>query len=138
MNLTGFPPERVRLRRSRPECRGCESTVPRARARGAAGRWARRCWEYGADRAFQFAKRERDRGRVKRPTVVGALINWYLDFAAANTDKVYDTVRCAFIEGDLLYSLRSRRPVANGVGPAIARVSVGERHDARPWPGGRA
>lgn len=114
-------------------------------------------WEYGADRALKFAERERDRGRVKEPAVVGALIqlgkcfdlldtrftadladayvpwaaalaetgkelpknaggpdrlfrrldcaliNWYLDFAASSAGKVYDTVRCAFIEGDPLY-----------------------------------
>lgn len=31
-------------------------------------------WEHGADRAFRFAKFQKSRGKVKTPTVVGALI----------------------------------------------------------------
>jgi len=31
-------------------------------------------WEHGADRAFRFAQEQRARGKLKRPTVVGALI----------------------------------------------------------------
>jgi len=31
-------------------------------------------WEYGADRALQFAREQHARGKVKRPTIVGALI----------------------------------------------------------------
>lgn len=31
-------------------------------------------WEYGEDRAFQFAREQVDRGRVRKPAYVGALI----------------------------------------------------------------
>lgn len=31
-------------------------------------------WEYGADRAYQFAKRQKTRGKVQTPAVVGAIV----------------------------------------------------------------
>lgn len=33
-------------------------------------------WEHGLQRAQEWAENQRERGRVKKPTVVGALIRW--------------------------------------------------------------
>lgn len=32
-------------------------------------------WEYGKDRALQFAREQQHRGKVERPSVVGALLH---------------------------------------------------------------
>ena len=55
-------------------------------------------WEYGADRALQFARKQQHRGKVTSPD----RRRRYLKGLQEN-GKPYDTVRCGFTEGPPAY-----------------------------------
>ncbi len=56
-------------------------------------------WEHGVDRAYRFALEQQKRGKVKKPTVVGALIQLGLCFDlldtrfTADVSKIYPLLR---------------------------------------------
>jgi hypothetical protein len=52
-------------------------------------------WEFGYDRAFRFAEQERKRGRIKKPAVVGAILQLGNCFDLMDT-KFTDDLSVAF------------------------------------------
>ena len=52
-------------------------------------------WEYGYDRALRFAEQQRKRGRIKKPTVVGAVLQLGKCFDLMDT-KFTDELPVAF------------------------------------------
>jgi hypothetical protein len=68
-------------------------------------------WEYGADRALQFAREQQRRGRVAQPTVIGALVQ---------LGSCFDLMDTAFTK-DLAGAYRLYRSMVMQLGTTLAK-----------------
>lgn len=71
-------------------------------------------WEYGPDRAWRFAEAQKARGKVKHPTVVGALISLGRCFDLMDTRA---TKELAVAGGELVKALGENVPKNAGASP---------------------
>ena len=71
-------------------------------------------WEYGPDRALSFAEEQRKRGKVKRPTVVGAILQLGRCFDLLDTRCTEELAQAYRLRADGLNGLKGELPVNRG------------------------
>lgn len=60
-------------------------------------------WENNPERARQWAYQKRKAGTLKEPAVIGAAIEFTMQFLAKNGERPFDSVRAVFVEGKPIY-----------------------------------